>query len=118
VDRASIYVSTRDSTVEEARPATAPLTQFGRAMGDLQVELILAHSPQAKGRVERRHAVFQDRFVKALRLRKIDTIESADDDLDQEYLDELNEQFHVAASSPANLHRPLPPGTNLNHILC
>ena len=67
VDRASIDETTRDSTVEEALQDTAPLTQFGRAMRDLGVELILAHSPQAKGRVERRHGVFQDRFVKALR---------------------------------------------------
>ena len=117
VDRASIYISTRDSTVEEALPATVPLMQFGRALRELRVELILANSPQAKGRVERRHAVFQDRFVKALRLREIDTVESANDYLDQEYLDELNEKFHVTASSPANHHRPLPPGTNLNHIL-
>ena len=55
VDRAGIYETTRDSTVDEALRDTAPLTQFGRAMRDLGVELILAHSPQAKGRVERRH---------------------------------------------------------------
>ncbi|MCX7406525.1 MAG: hypothetical protein NTZ32_00395 [Planctomycetales bacterium] len=54
VDRAGIYETTRDSTVDEALRDTAPLTQFGRAMRDLGGELILAHSPQAKGRVERR----------------------------------------------------------------
>ncbi len=48
-------------------------------MSELEAELILAHSPQAKGRVERRHAMFQDRFVKALRLRKINTLESANE---------------------------------------
>ncbi len=57
VDRDSIDETTRDSTVEEALQDTAPLTQFGRAMRELGVELILAHSPQAKGRVERRHGV-------------------------------------------------------------
>ena len=118
VDRASISVSTRDSTVEDSLQVTAPLTQFGRTMGELRVELILANSPQAKGRVERHHAVFQDRFVRAQWLRKIDTIESANDYLDQEYLDGLNEQFPVAVSSPTNLHRPLPPGTNLNQVPC
>ena len=67
VDRDSIYETTRDSTVDEALQEGTPLTQFCRAMKELDVELILAHSPQAKGRVERRHGVFQDRFVKALR---------------------------------------------------
>ena len=118
VDRASIYETTRDSTVEEALQETAPLTQFGRAMRELGVELILAHSPQAKGRVERRHGVFQDRFVKALRLQQINTRESANSYLEREYLDELNEKFPVAARSSLNLHRPLPRGLNLNHVLC
>jgi transposase len=118
VDRAGIYETTRDSTVDEALRDTAPLTQFGRAMRDLGVELILAHSPQAKGRVERRHAVFQDRFVKALRLQQINTLESANEFLEHEYLDELNHQFHVTARSLANLHRPLPRGLKLDHVLC
>ena len=118
VDRASIYETTRDSTVEEALQDTAPLTQFGRAMRELGVELILAHSPQAKGRVERRHGVFQDRFVKALRLQQINTLESANSYLESQYLDELNEQFHVVARSSVNLHRSLPRGLNLNHVLC
>jgi transposase len=118
VDRAGIYETTRDSTVDEALRDTAPLTQFGRAMRDLRVELILAHSPQAKGRVERRHAVFQDRFVKALRLQQINTLASANEFLDHVYLDELNQQFHVTARSLANLHRPLPRGLKLDHVLC
>ena len=118
VDRASIYETTRDSTVEEALQDTAPLTQFDRAMRELGVELILAHSPQAKGRVERRHGVFQDRFVKALRLQQINTLESANSYLESQYLDELNEQFHVVARSPVDLHRSLPRGLNPNHVLC
>ncbi len=68
VDRHSIY---RDEDHPE-KP-----TQFGRAMKDLVVELIQAHSPQAKGRVERRHAVFQDRLVKELRLRDINSMAQA-----------------------------------------
>ena len=118
VDRDSIYETTRDSTVEEALKDTAPLTQFGRAMRELGVELILAHSPQAKGRVERRHGVFQDRFVKALRLRRLNTLESANTYLEEEFLDELNARFHVTARSPSNLHRPLPRGVTLDHVLC
>lgn len=117
VDRDSIYESTRDSTVDEALQDAAPRTQFGRAMKDLDVELILAHSPQAKGRVERRHGVFQDRFVKALRLRKICTLAGGNHFLETEFLDELNEQFHVEARSPTDLHRSVPRGVKLEHVL-
>ena len=118
VDRDSIYETTRDSTVDEALRDAEPLTQFGRAMQELDVELIPAHSPQAKGRVERRHGVFQDRFVKALRLRKIDSLEGANQYLECEFLDELNEKFHVVARSPADLHRSVPRGLQLEHVLC
>lgn len=117
VDRASIYETTRDSTVEEALQAVGPLTQFGRAMQELEVELILARSPQAKGRVERRHGVFQDRFVKALRLKKIDNLEGANEYLAREFLQELNDRFSVAARSEADLHRPLGRGVRLEHVL-
>ena len=60
VDRAGIDEATRDSPVDEALRDTAPLTQFGRARRDLGGELILAHSPPAKGRVERRHRLLQN----------------------------------------------------------
>jgi hypothetical protein len=118
VDRAAIYETTRDSTVEETLKDSAPLTQFGRAMQQLDVKLILARSPQAKGRVERRHGVFQDRFVKALRLREINTLESANAYLNGEYLDELNEQFNVPARSLVDLHRSVPRGVKLEEVLC
>jgi transposase len=118
VDRDSIYETTRDSTVDEALKDAAPLTQFGRAMKELDVELILAHSPQAKGRVERRHGVFQDRFVKALRLEKINSLEAANHFLETQFLDELNERFHVEARSPTDLHRSVPRGVKLEHVLC
>ena len=118
VDRDAIYETTRDSTVEEALKDATPLTQFGRAMQELGVEMILARSPQAKGRVERRHGVFQDRLVKALRLQQINTLDAANAFLDVKFLDELNEQFHAEARSPANLHRAVPRGMLLDHILC
>lgn len=71
VDRDSIYRCERLATVEEEVRGKAPQTQFGRAMGQLGVELILANSPQAKGRVERRNGLLQDRLVKAMRLEGI-----------------------------------------------
>jgi hypothetical protein len=118
VDRASIYETTRDCTVDEALKDSSPLTQFGRAMQSLGVELILANSPQAKGRVERRHGVFQDRLVKALRLKGVTTLEAANVYLDQEFLDDLNGRFHVEARSRANVHRSIPRGLKLEHVLC
>jgi hypothetical protein len=118
VDRDSIYETTRDSTVDEALRDQSPLTQFGRAMQALEVKLILARSPQAKGRVERRHGVFQDRLVKALRLGKVSTLEGANRFLETEFLDEMNSRFSVDARSPENMHRAVPRGIRLEHVLC
>ena len=118
VDRDSIYEITRDSTVDEALRDVGPLTQFGRAMETLGVGLVLAHSPQAKGRVERRHGVFQDRLVKAMRLKKIKTLEVANQYLDDEFIDDMNERFHVEARSPTDVHRSVPRGMKLEHVLC
>lgn len=118
VDRDTIYKTTRDSTVDEALSSESPLTQFGRAMAELDVELILANSPQAKGRVERRHQVFQDRLVKGMRLKKISTLGSANKYLDEEFLDEMNEQFTTPAREKADVHRRIPRGVKMAHVLC
>jgi len=118
VDRDAIYLTTRDSTVDEALSSTPPVTQFGRAMAKLNVKLICAHSPQAKGRVERRHGVFQNRLVKGMRLKKISTLEGANRYLDEEFLSALNEQFSVEAREKTDVHRRVPQGTKLDHVLC
>ncbi len=117
VDRSTIYETTRDCTVDEALADASPLTQFGRAMKELGVEVILARSPQAKGRVERRHGLLQDRLVKSMRLKKIKALKAANEYLAGEYLEELNERFHVPPRSPVNLHRSVPRGVNLKHVL-
>lgn len=109
VDRHGIY---RD---EEHRETP---TQFGRAMKELAVELIMAHSPQAKGRVERRNAVFQDRLVKELRLRNISDIRQANAFLEEIFLKELNDRFAVKARRESDLHRPIPAGVMLEEVLC
>src|SRR5204863_162424 len=95
------------ATVDESLAEQPPLTQFGRAMQELDVTLILAHSPQAKGRVERRHQVFQDRLVKALRLAQISDLDAANHFLEETFLPELNERFTREPRSSANFHRPL-----------
>lgn len=117
VDRDSIYRPGRDQTVDEELAGEAAKTQFGRAMAQLGVELICAHSPQAKGRVERRHGVFQDRLVKALRLEGISALRSANEYLDKIFLPDLNERFTVVAKQPADLHRRLPHGVALEQVL-
>jgi hypothetical protein len=118
VDRDSIYQVNRGATADENLKETGPLTQFARALRQLDVKLILAHSPQAKGRVERRHGVLQDRLVKALRRRRISTLEAANDFLDQTFLEPFNEQFQYPTAHPADLHRSVPRGVHLARVLC
>lgn len=109
VDRHAIY---RD--VEHPQKPT----QFGRAMQELGVKLICARSPQAKGRVERRNAVFQDRLVKELRLRGISDLKQANAYLEQTFLPELNRRYAVQARRGHDLHRALQPGVVLEEVLC
>ncbi len=97
---------------------TEPATQFGRAMGELGVELILANSPQAKGRVERRNRLLQDRLVKEMRLLGIGSAAAANDYLDGEYLAGLNRDYTVDAADPADGHRAVPAGVRLDEVLC
>jgi len=117
VDKDSIYRPGRDRTVEEELAGEPAQTQFGRAMKDLGVKLICAHSPQAKGRVERRNGVFQDRLVKAMRLEGISTLEAANCYLEDSFLPELNARFTVTAKGHCDLHRRVPRGVDLDKVL-
>jgi len=118
VDRDSIYRSDRQATVEEELRAESPLTQFGRAMKELEVELILANSPQAKGRVERMNGTLQDRLVKEMRLAKISDIAAANAFLAKTFLPKLNRKFTVSPRGEADLHRRVPRGVWLDEVLC
>lgn len=91
-------------------------TQFARAMGELGVTLICANSPQAKGRVERRHAVFQDRLVKEMRLRGIRTLDQANAYLEQAFLKQINDAYAITARKKADVHRPVP--SEIERVLC
>jgi transposase len=117
VDKDSIYRPGRDPTVEEELAGDPARTQFGRAMAELGVELICANSPQAKGRVERRNGVFQDRLVKALRLEGISDLGSANVYLENSFLPDLNERFTVAPRRRADVHRRLPGRVRLDRVL-
>jgi len=112
----SVYVDRHAIYRDEDHPEKP--TQFSRAMKELNVELILAHSPQAKGRVERRNAVFQDRLVKELRLRNISDMAQANAFLEKSFLPELNRRFSVSPRLEADLHRVLPPDFAIEEILC
>lgn len=93
------------------------LTDFGRAMDPLGVQMIFANSPQAKGRVERGNRTHQDRLVKAMRERHIATIADANRFLEQTYLAEHNNRFARPKGLP-NVHRPLSKKLDLRRILC
>jgi hypothetical protein len=107
-DRDSIFVPPPDGP---GRP-----TQFGRACAELGVELIRAHSPQAKGRVERYFGLAQDRWVKELRLAEVRTRAEANRLVGQ-LQGAYNRRFTVAAGSPADGHRPLAGGPDLAAVL-
>lgn len=82
-------------------------TQFQRAMNQLGIEPITAHSPQAKGRIERLFNTFQDRLVKEMRLKNISTMQEANRFLEEEFLPNYKTKYAVEPASKTNLHQPL-----------
>ncbi len=95
---------------------TEPLSQFGRALAELGVRMRHAHSPQAKGRIERLFQTLQDRLVKEMRLRRIRTLPEANRFL-ASYLPAYNRRFSVPPKNSENLHRTLN-DLDLDTILC
>jgi transposase len=92
------------------------LTQFGRAMQELEIPILCANTPQAKGRVERVNQTLQDRLVKEMRLRSIHTLLQANAYL-PEFLADFNTRFAVSPRSSLDAHRPLATHQNLDQIL-
>lgn len=90
--------------------------QFIKALKELDIESILAGSPQAKGRVERANGVLQDRLIKEMRIRRISTIEDANHYL-KEYIDDHNKRFSKEPRGQFDAHRPLAPGCDLERTL-
>ena len=117
VDKDSIYNVNRQANVEEQLSDKHPITQFTRAMGELGIEVILANSPQAKGRVERGFETHQDRLVKELRLRDISNKADANEYLWEDYIPEHNERYAVEPAAPADVHKELLPSHDLDAIL-
>jgi hypothetical protein len=118
LDKHTTYRSQRRLTVEEeVAGQVQPLSQFERALEELGVEVIHAHSPQAKGRVERLFGTLQDRLVKEMRLAGIATQKAANAFL-RDYLPRYNRRFRVPPANSTDVHVKLPRGFSLDRYLC
>lgn len=107
LDKHSTYKVNKQASVEEELRDGVARSQFGRAMIDLNIELIFANSPQAKGRVERLFETLQDRLVKEMRLAGINSREEGTKYFREVYIPKHNARFAVAPREITNLHRPL-----------
>ncbi len=110
----------RDSVFHVVRGASngfGSLTQFGRALRELGITHVLAHSPEAKGRVERANGTFQDRLVAELRLSGASTITEANLVL-WDFLPRFNQRFGVPAAQPGQVYRSISMGMDIEGILC
>jgi hypothetical protein len=117
VDKDSIYRVNRQATIEEQLQDSASLTQFTRAMTELDIQVIPAHSPQAKGRVERSFDTHQDRLVKELRLAGLSERPAANRFLRECYVPAHNRRYAVEPANPTDAHRPLLKLHDLDAIL-
>ena len=117
VDKDSIYNVNQSASIEEQLRDSDPITQFTRAMGELGITIILANSPQAKGRVERGFGTHQDRLVKELRLAGISTIEAANKFLREVYIPDHNDRCAVEPANRTDAHRPLLKSHHLEEII-
>ena len=97
--------------------ATSGMTQFGRALSELNIDIICANTPQAKGRVERANKTLQDRLVKEMRLKGINTIEEANAYVPV-FMEEFNTKFGKAPRNPKDMHRPLSEHDSLDGAMC
>lgn len=113
-DWKTVYV--RAATEAERAAGLVPLTQFGRMCAALQIQIIPASSPQAKGRVERNHGTHQDRLVKKLRRLAISDDVTANAFLEATYWPHHNARFPQAPAAAADFHRRCPSPTTLDRV--
>ena len=118
VDRGSNFKTTRHQSMEYQLKGEYPSTQFARASEELGVRMIYAYSPQAKGRIERKFGVFQDRLCSELRLHNISTLEEANRYLTGKFIPKHNLMFSRLAKEPGAAYRPSPKGLVLKDIFC
>lgn len=103
-------------SIEEQLQGRRQPTQFGRALEELGVAPVVAHSPEAKGRIERLWRTFQDRLTFELRLAAIKDIKAANRFLPS-FLKRYNARFAVKAQEPGIVYRPLDPDLDLDRVL-
>lgn len=115
VDLKNLYVSPKREVDHDLE---STMNVFERVCKLLDVEIIKAYSPQAKGRVERNHGIYQDRFVKELYLRDIKTIEEANCYLQEAYLDKINKKFAKKPVSSEDAHISASAYGDLDQIFC
>jgi len=116
-DKNSIFRTSAVAPLGEQLRGEKACSHFGRALRELEIEWIAAHSPQAKGRIERLFATLQDRLVKEMRLAGIDNLAAANHFLEMRFLPAWEERFTVAPRSPRNAHRRLDAQQRLEEIL-
>lgn len=115
-DWKNVYV--REPTEKELLHGKVPVTQFGRMCRKLEIRIIAANSPQAKGRVERGNGTHQDRLIKKMGRKKIRTHEAANEFLQQQYLPDHNGRFARDPAAPQDYHRKPPPVRELEQVFC
>ena len=118
VDCGSNFKTTRYQSTEYQLKGEYPDTQFARALGELGIRIIYAYSPQAKGRIERKFGVFQDRLCSELRLYNISTLEDANHYLWEKFIPKNNRMFSRTAKELGSAYRPLPKGFSLKDVFC
>jgi transposase len=118
VDRGSNFKTTRHQSMEYQLKGGYPSTQFARALEELGVRMIYAYSPEAKGRVERKFGVLQDRLCSELRLHDISTLEQANRYLTKKFIPKQNLMFSRPAKEPGAAYRPSPKALVLKEVFC
>jgi len=116
-DKSSLFTVNRPVLAAADEVVKEEWTQIGRALRELGIGWIAAHSPQAKGRIERFFGTAQDRLVKGLRLARAASLEAAQTYLEEEYLPHWNQTFTVQPAGRSDAHRPLRPEHELASIL-
>ena len=116
-DKNSLFVTSRPAQWQEQLHGQPARTQFGRALAELEIEWIAAHSPQAKGRIERLFGVLQDRLVKELRVQQIATLEGANRYLEMTFWPFWQQRFAVPPAAAGNAHQALERTQRLEEIL-
>jgi len=114
-DRHTIFRSPKQPTLEQELTGELPRSQFGRVMDQLAIQLILANSPQAKGRVERLLGTLQDRLVKELREAGACSLEQANQLL-KRFLPEFSARFSLPPAQPGSAYRPWSPGLKREEV--